>query len=178
VAARTRSWIVGLALPMVVAIGLIAVSPWVGIPAVAAIVAGAAAMTRFAVSKDATERAAMDAALVRAKAIGEWGGAVSATLIDGDTWTRGFLALHDDRIGFFPLASADDLVIPRPAIISIEAIPHPAHVNQLLRIQWLGERIETRVFAAGSNLSPWTGESSSTELAPLPRATAKIRDEQ
>jgi len=165
-----------MVVPTLVLIGILAMIPWIGVPAVVSIFAAAALMTWLAMRSSAVDTAGTQAAIARMNAVGAWDGAVRATMID-ETGTRGFLAHHPERIGFFPISSADDLVIARSAISLIEGIPDDEGGQHRLLIVWLEERIQTRTFHAGPDLSPWTGVPTEPS-APLPRATAKIRDEE
>jgi hypothetical protein len=87
---------------------------------------------------------------------------------------EGFLVFHADWIGFFPADTDVDIIIPRSAVMSISAIRDAHWVNRLLRIQYLGERIETLVFHAGPDLSAYCGDAPD-EDPELPRATARTK---
>ena len=126
---------------------------WLALLAVLAILAGSGAMTWVAMKATPGYPDGEDAAIARMKAAGTWAGFVRATLIDTDE--RGFLAHHADRIGFFSIASEADLVIERSAISLVEAISDHPVGKQRLMIVWIDERVQTRTFDAGPDLSPW-----------------------
>ena len=168
--------ILAILVPTLVLVGILAMIPWIGVPAVVSIFLGAGLMTWLAMRATAADTTGTTAAIARMNAVGAWDGAVRATMIDEDQ-TRGLLAHHPDRIGFFPISSADDLVISRSAISLIEGIADHEQGQQRLLIVWIEDRLQTRTFYAGPDLSPWTGVPTEP-VAPLPRATAKIRDEE
>jgi len=127
---------------------------WLVLLAVLAILASSGAMTWVAMTSTEGDTSSEDAAIARMKAAGRWAGFVRATLID--TGDRGFLTHHADRIGFFAITSTSDLVIERSAISLIEAIEDHETRQQRLMIVWIDERVQTRSFDAGPDLSPWT----------------------
>ncbi len=133
---------------------------WLTLLAVLAILASSGAMTWVAMKATPGHPDGEGAAIARMRAAGTWDGFTRATLLD--TGERGFLAHHADRIGFFPITSADDLVIARSAISLIEAIADHAVAQHRLMIVWIDQRVQTRTFDAGPDLSPWTREKRPT----------------
>jgi len=125
---------------------------------VLAILVSSVSMTWVAMASTGGELTGEDAAIARMKTAGAWDGFARATLID--TGARGFLAHHADRIGFFSITSVDDLVIARSAISLIEAIVDSEVAKHRLMIVWIDERVQTRTFDAGPDLSPWTREKT------------------
>ena len=117
----------------------------------------------------------LHAAYARVTAAGPWEGCVRATTVD--TGKRGYLTHSADRIGFFSADDTEDFIIERSAISLIDAIGDHETGQHRLLITWITDRIRTRSFHAGPDLSGFTGEPT-PKVEPLPRATAKLRDDE
>lgn len=126
---------------------------WLVLLAVLAIFASSGAMTWVAMKATPGYPDGENAAIARMKAAGAWAGFVRATLVE--TGDKGFLAHHAVRIGFFAITSSDDLVIERSAISLVEALEDPETRKPRLMIVWIDERVQTRSFDAGPDLTPW-----------------------
>jgi len=129
------------------------VATWLTLLAVLAILASSGAMTWVAMKATPGSPDGEDAAMARMKAAGAWAGFVRATLVE--TGDQGFLTHHSARIGFFAITSKEDLVIERSAVSLVEAIADPETGKPRLLIVWIDERVQTRSFDAGLDLTPW-----------------------